>query len=154
METGEYSICVIYNVCLLLLLFIVYLLPLSGVSCCSCRAFFRRTTLTINLRRLKKCKGGGGGGGGEGGGGGGGGRCRLNDPFNTCINCRYKKCLSIGMDPERVLVTPAAAATKTGKNRKTAGSCSDGTSESEPEIKRLYFYSLRKIISLGRIQSV
>ena len=59
----------------------------GGVSCYSCRAFFRRTT---QREELKKCKFGG--------------ECSLSLQLRkSCPPCRYDKCLRAGMRPDLVL---------------------------------------------------
>ena len=57
-----------------------------GHCCYSCRAFFRRTTQRVTLKGLKRCKTGLK-------------NCELSPTTKSCINCRYNKCLSIGMSP-------------------------------------------------------
>eukprot|EP00091_Calanus_sinicus_P025319 TRINITY_DN9600_c0_g1_i1.p1 TRINITY_DN9600_c0_g1~~TRINITY_DN9600_c0_g1_i1.p1 ORF type:complete len:181 (-),score=35.58 TRINITY_DN9600_c0_g1_i1:11-508(-) len=59
----------------------------GGVSCYSCRAFFRRNT---QREELPICKGEGG--------------CRITYmDRKQCSSCRYNKCISTGMRPELVL---------------------------------------------------
>ena len=70
----------------------------AGVCCYSCRIFFRRTIERINKKGLKRCKTGKE-------------SCRVATSGKNCINCRYKKCLSIGMVPELLR----------GKRKKGAG---------------------------------
>ena len=71
---------------------------LAGVCCYSCRIFFRRTIERINKKGLKRCKTGKE-------------SCRVATSGKNCINCRYKKCLSIGMVPDLLR----------GKRKKGAG---------------------------------
>ena len=71
---------------------------LAGVCCYSCRIFFRRTVERINKKGLKRCKTGKE-------------SCRVATSGKNCINCRYKKCLSIGMVPDLLR----------GKRKKGAG---------------------------------
>ena len=73
--------------------------------------------MAANLGRLKACKKDGAGLE----------DCPLNDPYKTCSNCRYKKCLSIGMMPARVEGLAGKDYGKShAKNRKTLGSSSTG----------------------------
>ena len=60
----------------------------GGASCFSCRAFFRRI---VRKKKPTKCQGGVQ-------------KCVI-DIINRalCAFCRYQKCLSIGMDPQRVM---------------------------------------------------
>ena len=60
---------------------------ITGHCCYSCRAFFRRTSQRVKLKGLKKCKTGLG-------------LCDVSEAAKSCINCRYSKCLSIGMTPD------------------------------------------------------
>ena len=60
----------------------------GGASCFSCRAFFRRI---VRKKKPTKCQGGP--------------QTCVIDVINraVCAYCRYQKCLSIGMDPQRVM---------------------------------------------------
>ena len=65
----------------------LYIIITKGHCCYSCRAFFRRTTQRVKMKGLKKCKTGLG-------------RCDVSEDAKSCINCRYNKCLRIGMTPD------------------------------------------------------
>jgi len=59
----------------------------GGISCYSCRAFFRRTTQKENLKKCKFER-----------------KCRIAfQERKSCPPCRYEKCLRIGMRPDLVL---------------------------------------------------
>ena len=59
-----------------------------GAICCySCKAFFRRCCRGETVQ--KQCKNGG--------------VCQLNKGRKTCKECRFQKCLAVGMEPEKLL---------------------------------------------------
>ena len=61
-----------------------------GAICCySCKAFFRRYVRGENNIHLHRCKENN--------------ACPLTEGRKTCKNCRYNKCLQVGMTPEKVL---------------------------------------------------
>lgn len=61
-----------------------------GAICCySCKAFFRRYVRGENNIHLHRCKENN--------------TCPLTEGRKTCKNCRYTKCLQVGMSPEKVL---------------------------------------------------
>ena len=60
----------------------------NTICCLGCKAFFRRYIRGINQTNLE-CKGGG--------------NCDLTIGRTACKDCRYKKCLKVGMDPSKVL---------------------------------------------------
>ena len=62
----------------------------SAHTCYSCRAFFRRTSLRVKLKGLKRCKTG---------------RrdCPQTEEARSCIHCRYQKCLAVGMQSDLVM---------------------------------------------------
>ena len=61
-----------------------------GAICCySCKAFFRRYVRGENNIHLHRCKENN--------------SCPLTEGRKTCKNCRYNKCLQVGMTPEKVL---------------------------------------------------
>ena len=60
----------------------------EAVCCLGCKAFFRRYVRGINQTALE-CKGGG--------------NCDLSVGRTACKECRFKKCLEVGMDDSKVL---------------------------------------------------
>jgi len=62
----------------------------GGISCYSCKAFFRRT-VTCPSKKTSRCRRGSG-------------DCNLKLHLrNNCPHCRFKKCIRFGMKPELVL---------------------------------------------------
>ena len=60
-----------------------------GQVCYSCRAFFRRTVSRMKKKGVKTCRTSEG-------------KCDTSQLFKSCMNCRYRKCLRIGMRPELI----------------------------------------------------
>ena len=60
----------------------------EAVCCLGCKAFFRRYVRGINQTAFK-CKGGG--------------KCDLSVGRKACKECRFRKCLEVGMDDSKVL---------------------------------------------------
>ena len=60
----------------------------EAVCCLGCKAFFRRYVRGVNQTAFK-CKGGG--------------KCDLSVGRKACKECRFRKCLEVGMDDSKVL---------------------------------------------------
>ena len=80
----------------------------EAVCCLGCKAFFRRYVRGINQTALE-CKGGG--------------NCDLSVGRTACKECRFRKCLEVGMDDSKVLneddrkkYTHPKKKTKSGEN--------------------------------------
>lgn len=77
----------------------------GGVSCISCKAFFRRA-VTNKEKKEERCRSGNG-------------SCNLKlDRRNNCPSCRYQSCLLTGMQPDLVLSGKAAALKHTSIHKK------------------------------------